>query len=134
VKRGCPRLFEGAGFLALAMAVLLASCSSDDDEIVSSSPGVKKDAGSDTSSFGGSGGTGFGGTEPGGASGSGASGSGGNGGSSGAGSGGAAGIGTCTPEFCPSDGVGVPCCVVPGRGPCGYDNGMGCQGVTPNDF
>ena len=112
-------------FLVLAPATLSASCGSDDDEIVNSPP--KPHPENDASSFGGS--NGFGGS-------SGSAGTGGvsgNGGASGGGSGGSSGGGTCSPDFCPMNGVAQPCCVVEGVGPCGFDYGMGCQGGEPRN-
>jgi hypothetical protein len=50
-------------------------------------------------------------------------GSGGSGGNA-AGSGGS-GQGSCQPSFCPSGGMGSPCCIAP-EGPCGVNLGMGC--------
>jgi hypothetical protein len=58
---------------------------------------------------------------------SGSSGMSGGGASGTSGSSGTAGsTGTCNPAFCPNTGSGAPCCVTP-SGPCGSDNGMGCQ-------
>jgi hypothetical protein len=111
--------------LLLGPAALSASCGSEDDEIVNSQP--KPQSSSDASSTGGS--NGFAGT--GGSSGAGTFGT---GGSSGGGSGGSSGGGTCSPAFCPMNGVATPCCVVEGVGPCGFDYGMGCQGEPRNDL
>jgi hypothetical protein len=36
------------------------------------------------------------------------------------------GFATCDPDFCPVTGPGAPCCVTD-DGPCGMDNGLGCQ-------
>lgn len=110
----------------LGPGVLAAACGSDEDEIVNT-PTKPKPA-QDASSFGGT--NGFSGS--GGSSGTGTV---GNGGASGNGSGGSSGGGTCSPDFCPMNGVATPCCVVEGVGPCGFDYGMGCQGGEPrNDF
>lgn len=102
---------------------LSASCGSDDDEIVNHQPRPRPS--SDASSFGGTNGSGG----SGGSSGTGSFGSAGSGG----GSGGSSGGGTCSPDFCPTNGVATPCCVVPGVGPCGFDYGMGCQGGEPKN-
>jgi hypothetical protein len=37
-----------------------------------------------------------------------------------------AGFATCDPDFCPATGPGAPCCITD-DGPCGMDNGLGCQ-------
>jgi hypothetical protein len=112
--------------LLLGPAALSASCGSSDDEIVNNPPSSKPDI--DASSFGGT--NGFGGVS--GTAGTGTLGSGGSSGTA-SGSGGTAGGGTCSPDFCPTNGVATPCCVVPGVGPCGFDYGMGCQGGEPRN-
>jgi hypothetical protein len=122
----------------VALASLGASCASSDESEVF----PPEDSGGADTSFGGTGGIGTGGT--GGFSGAngGSSGVSGSGGMSGAGAtGGMSGAsgtsgtgatsgtggstGTCNPAFCPT-GSGAPCCVTP-SGPCGSDNGLGCQ-------
>jgi hypothetical protein len=128
VKAGHKPLIGPLAVLLLAIGpALSASCSSGDDEIVNNPPSNQPEK--DASSFGGT--NGFGGVGGiGGSSGTGALGS---GGTSGGGSGGTAGGGTCNPDFCPTNGVATPCCVVSGVGPCGFDYGMGCQGGEPRN-
>jgi hypothetical protein len=133
------RVSQLAAIALLAAASALSACGSANDEIVDQ-PSHQLDAGNDTSLFGGTAGFGgfggTGGTGTGGVSGS-ASGTLGTGGSDGSGGStpdGAAGGGTCNPAFCPNNGIGTPCCVVPGQGPCGFDIGNGCQNMPPNDF
>jgi hypothetical protein len=49
------------------------------------------------------------------------------------GTGGGPGFESCDPDFCPLTGPGAPCCVT-GDGPCGMDNGLGCQqGAGPDN-
>ncbi len=71
---------------------------------------------------GGSGGTGTGGS---GGTGTGGSGTAGSAGAAGSASQDAGGVG-CNPQFCPNPGSGTACCVTP-TGPCGADQGSGCQ-------
>jgi hypothetical protein len=133
----------GARFACLAVIFggasgLATGCASSDEDVVD----FKNDgsAGS-TGGFAGSsstgGSSGFGGSFGSSGSGTGGFGTGGSGtggfgtggsGTGGFGTGGSSGGGTCNPAFCPNSGVGTPCCQAP-DGPCGVDNGMGCQAV-----
>ena len=129
-------LFACAAYLAAGVVAI--SCAGSQEDIFDQ---PQPDAGTGGSGYGGSAGkagtSGYGGSSgysgssaTGGASGSsgtgGKAGTGGASGSSGA-SGTGGGSGSCNKAFCPNTGQGTPCCVT-ANGPCGMDNGNGCQG------
>jgi hypothetical protein len=138
--------FVGVCWVTVAMTSVATSCASSEedgvfaeedasggtdagiDSSVGGSGGISS-GGSSGSATGGTGGVSTGGSA--GASAGGSSGFGGAGGASGFGgaggaTGGTGGTGSCNPAFCPNTGSGAPCCVTP-NGPCGSDNGLGCQ-------
>jgi hypothetical protein len=125
----------GLTLVASGIALAVSCASGEDNNGVFNPPAndgsVNEGSRPDTSS-GGSLGTGgspsFGGSAglpgTGGTSGTGNGGTGGLGGTTGTGG---TGSGTCNANFCPTDpNGGTPCCMTP-NGPCGIDNGTGCQ-------